>query len=74
MKMVNCNNLFYRYIHSNKGGVFTITDKLKLANGDNLYYSFIFTIFGGPARFYYRLVAVIYDILYEDDYFNEEYF
>ena len=85
MKMVNCNNLFYRYIHSNKGGVLTITDKLKLANGDSLYYSFIFTIFGGPARFYHRLANtlynvldeggyfdVLYNILDEDDYFDED--
>jgi hypothetical protein len=63
MKMINCDT-----------HIQISTDKLKLANGDNLYYSFIFTIFGGPARFYYRLVTVIYDILYEDDYFNEEYF
>ena len=44
MKMINCDT-----------HIQISTDKLKLANGDNLYYSFIFTIFGGPARFYYRL-------------------
>jgi hypothetical protein len=70
MKMVNCNNLFYRYIHSNKGGVLTITDKLKLANGDSLYYNFIFTIFGGPARFYHRLAYMLYNILDEGGYFD----
>jgi hypothetical protein len=73
MKMVNCNNLFCHYIHSNKGGVsIPITDKLKLANGNSLYYSFIFTIFGGPARLYYTLVSVLYNILDEDSYFNED--
>ena len=86
MKIVNCNNLFYRYVYGNKGNVFIpITDKLKLANGDSLYYNFIFTIFGGPARFYHRLsymlynilneggyFDVLYNILDEDDYFNED--
>jgi hypothetical protein len=32
------------------------------------------TYINPTGEFYYRLVAVIYDILYEDDYFNEEYF
>ena len=62
-KMVNCNNLFYRYIYS-----CTYSDKLKLANGDSLYYSFMFTIFGGPARFYHRLI----NVLDEGGYFNED--
>jgi hypothetical protein len=56
MKMVSCNNLFYHYVHGKRYVSIPITDKLKLANGDSLYYSFIFTIYGGPARFYYMLV------------------
>ena len=82
MKMVNCNSLFYHYIHGHKRSVsIPITDKLILANGDSLYYSFIFTIFGGPARFYHRLINildeggyfdVLYNILDEDNYFDED--
>ena len=64
MKIVNCNNLFYRYVYGNKGSVFIpITDKLKLANGDSLYY-------GGPDRFYHRLAYMLYYILYEGGYFD----
>ena len=62
MKIINCNNLFYQPI--------PITDKLILANGDSLYYNFIFTIFGGPARLYYRLGNMLYNILDEDGYFD----
>ncbi len=72
MKMVNCNNLFCHYIHSNKGGVLTITDKLKLANGESLYYSFIFIVYGGPARFYHRLANMLYNVLDEGGYFDED--
>nr|QNL31551.1 MAG: hypothetical protein [Bacteriophage sp.] len=72
MKMVNCNNLFCHYIHSNKGGVLTITDKLKLANGESLYYSFIFIVYRGPARFYHRLANMLYNVLDEGGYFDED--
>ena len=72
MKKINCDALFYRYIHSNKGSVLTITDKLKLANGDSLYYSFIFIVYGGPARFYHRLTYMLYNVLDEDGYLDED--
>jgi hypothetical protein len=64
MKMVNCNNWFYHYVHGNKGSVF-------LANGDSLYYNFI-TIFGGRDRFYYMLTYMLYNILDEDGYLDED--
>ena len=75
MKIINCNNLFYQPI--------PITDKLILANGDSLYNNFIFTIFGGPARLYYRLGNMLYNdgyfdvlsnILDKDGYFDEDYY
>jgi hypothetical protein len=68
MKMVNCNKLFYHYVHGKRWC--PITDKLILTNGDSLYYNFIFTIFGGPARFYHRLAYMLYNILDEGGYFD----
>ncbi len=71
MRAIRCSNLFYHYVHSNKGSVsIPITNKLKLVNGDSLYYNFIFTIFGGPARFYHRLAYMLYNILDEGGYFD----
>ena len=46
-----------------------ITDLPTLA----IYYSFYVYSAGGPANFYYRLAgSLIYSILGEDDYFDEE--
>ena len=51
-----------------------ITDLLTLANGDTLFYNFYVYIAAGPANFYYRLArSLIYSILDEDDYFDEDY-
>jgi hypothetical protein len=45
-----------------------------IANGDTLYYSFYVYYAGGPAMFYYRLAGnVLYNILGEGDYFDEDY-
>ena len=47
-----------------------ITNPLILAKGNTLYY---FYDAGGPANFYYRLAGnVLYNILNENDYFDEE--
>ena len=74
MKMVNCNKLFYHYVHGKRWC--PITDKLILTNGDSLYYNFIFTIYGGPASFYKHICCITNDVLYnildEDNYFDED--
>lgn len=56
----------------------SITDPLILTDSDSLYYSFYNYDFhtyknGGPARFYHRLAGVVlYSILDEDNYFDED--
>jgi hypothetical protein len=51
-----------------------ITNLPILANGDTLYHSFYVYYAGGPAMFYYRLAGnVLYNILGEGDYFDEDY-
>jgi hypothetical protein len=51
-----------------------ITNLPILAIRDTLYYSFYVYNAGGPAMFYYRLAGnVLYNILGEGDYFDEDY-
>jgi hypothetical protein len=56
MKMINCNVFKLALFYD-----WTIKNKLKAH-----------TLITSVDRFYYRLVAFIYNALYEDDYFDEE--
>ena len=73
MKKINCNG-WAPHNHYLWDAPIPITNLPILTNGDILYYSFYVYNTGGPAMFYYRLAGnVLYNILDEGDYFDEDY-
>ena len=72
MKIINCNN----WINNNRGPYIPMPAPIidpSVANINNLYYSFYLYSSGGLAVFYYRLSGIVlYNVLYANDYFDEE--
>ena len=66
MKKINCND----WVPRNSQYEWLITNPLIAARN---YYNFHTYNVGGPARFYHRLAGVVlYSILDEDNYFDED--